>query len=344
MTRVLDRAWLAVLILLAVAGVVDLKAQTAGPPPVAAPGRLVDVGGWKLHLHCTGAARPNQPTVVLEAGIGAFSVEWSLTQPLVAEYAWVCSYDRAGSGWSEWGPHPRTMRQVVYELYTLLSRSEEVGPYVMVGALYGGWIVRLYQLTYPGEVAGLVLVDAGATDPARLLADGSVVRSSELIRGIPVPEIRTAGPLREADIPDAALAQIRSGLAGASARANPPPRDRLPPEAQQMRTWGLGQIGHVVAAVNPVEAEELALLRVASSGEAPLGDLPLVVLTRGQAESRGPDAEAIENEHRFDQARQATFSRNHRHYVVEDSRHHIAIESAAVVARAIREVLGMRLP
>src|SRR3954468_8592353 len=76
-------------------------------PPVAAPGKLVDVGGWRLHLNCTGEARPGQPTVILEDGLGDFSVEWSLGQPQVASFARVCSYDRAGDGWSDIGPSPR---------------------------------------------------------------------------------------------------------------------------------------------------------------------------------------------------------------------------------------------
>ena len=84
------------------------------PPPFPAPGRLVDVGGWRLHLHCTGEARPSRPTVILEAGLGDFSVEWSLVQPGVARFARVCSYDRAGDGWSDLGPHPRTMHHIVF--------------------------------------------------------------------------------------------------------------------------------------------------------------------------------------------------------------------------------------
>jgi hypothetical protein len=70
------------------------------------PGRLVDVGGWRLHLHCEGDSKPGQPTVVLEAGGGDFSVTWALVQPKVATFARVCSYDRSGSGWSDLGPNP----------------------------------------------------------------------------------------------------------------------------------------------------------------------------------------------------------------------------------------------
>src|SRR5262245_25339644 len=105
----------------------------SNPPPLPPPGRLVDVGGRRLHLDCTGEPRAGQPAVILEAGAGDFSVEWSLVQPHVAKFARVCAYDRAGDGWSDLGPHPRTFRQIVYELRTLLDRAGVKPPFVLVG-------------------------------------------------------------------------------------------------------------------------------------------------------------------------------------------------------------------
>ena len=119
------------------------------PPPFPPPGKLIDVAGWRLHLYCTGEARASQPTVIPEPGLGDFSVEWSLVQPGVAKFARVCSYDRAGDGWREMGPHPRTLRQIVYELHTLLEKAAVKPSFVLVGHSYGGWLVRLCTATYP---------------------------------------------------------------------------------------------------------------------------------------------------------------------------------------------------
>src|SRR5262252_103363 len=125
-------AWVMALVSLALPAANVVTQDQAAPPPFPPPGRLVDVGGWRLHINCTGEARASQPTVILEAGAGDFSVEWSLVQPGMARFARVCSYDRAGMGWSDLGPHPRTMHQIVYELHTLLDRGGVRPPYVLV--------------------------------------------------------------------------------------------------------------------------------------------------------------------------------------------------------------------
>ena len=317
--------------------------EVATPPPYPPPGRLMDVGGWRLHLKCTGEARSGQPLVVLEAGVGDFSVEWSLVQPGVARFARVCSYDRAGDGWSELGPHPRTFQQIVYELHTLLQRANERAPYVLVGHSYGSWLVRLYQLTYPSEVAGLVLVEPAGDDPLRKLGDGTIVRSSSLASGQPIPPIQTSGPLRLGDIPPAALQQIRAGLEDASRHANEPPRDKLPVEAQRMRTWALGRVGHVVAGVNPVENEELIRLRTEQlKTPQPFGNLPLAVIARGLPEETGPGADLREQEHRADLAAIANRSSRGRLIVAGRSGHHVQLDEPALVVETIQQTLSAR--
>src|SRR4051794_18941926 len=174
---------------------VAARAQNASAPPFPAPGRLIDLGGWRLHLNCFGQANPSRPAVILESGAGDFSVDWSLVQPLVAQFARVCSYDRAGAGWSDLGPRPRTLHQQVWELHALLDKAGEKAPFVLVGHSYGGWLARLFAETYTADVSGLVLVESGAEDPLRTV-NGKVTHASEVANGQSVPPVKTSDPLR----------------------------------------------------------------------------------------------------------------------------------------------------
>jgi len=315
------------------------QSDTASPP-YPAPGKLVDIGGWQLHLNCAGSSNVSSPTVILEAGLGDFSVEWSLVQPEVARFAKVCSYDRAGDGWSNLGPHPRTMRQIVYEFHTLLSNAGVKPPLVFVGHSYGGWLVRIYALTYPSEVVGMVLIDAGADDPWRMMPNGKLVHSSTLVKGQTIPAVKTSGPLRISDIPSNALSQIKTRLQEASIHANDPPRNKLPVKAQRMRAWTLGQVGHAVAAVNPFEYEELALLRAEQAkSKYPFGDMPLIVLARGRSEDTTNQAKQMEDDHRKDQQALSMLSSKGKLIIAQQSGHHIQLDEPELVVRSIREVL-----
>src|SRR5262249_17360546 len=319
-------AWMTLLALLALHAATVVAQSQSTPPPFPPPGRLVAVGGSRLQLNWRGEARGSQPTVILEAGVGDFSVEWSLVQPGVAKFARVCSYDRAGDGWSDLGPHPRTLRQIVYELHTLLDKAGVKPPLVLVGHSYGGWLVRLYASTYPAEVAGMVLVEAGADNPWRMLPDGKLARSADLVKGAPIPAVKVSGPLRVSDIPPDALSQMKAGAQKLAQSPNEPPPDQLPPDAQRMRAGALAQVGHVAAAVNPYENEELAGLRAErAKSEHPLGDMPLIVLTRGISEEEGPDGKAFEAEHRRDHATMAAMSRNGELIIATRSGHHVPL-------------------
>jgi pimeloyl-ACP methyl ester carboxylesterase len=123
-------------------------------PPI---GKMVNIGSHQLHIYPTGEG---SPTVVFESGGASWSLDWYLVQTEIAKFTRVSSYDRAGFGWSESSPNPRTSEQIVSELHALLTKAEMVKPYIMVGASFGGHTVRLFSKKYPDEVAGIVLLDA----------------------------------------------------------------------------------------------------------------------------------------------------------------------------------------
>lgn len=126
-----------------------------------APGKFADVGGYRLHYKITG---DKGPLVIFDAGMGCNSLDWVMVEPEIAKFARVLTFDRAGYGWSDPGPEPRTSMQIVKELHELLAKIEIPGPYIFVGHSFGGLNVRLYAAEYPSDVLGLVLVDASHED------------------------------------------------------------------------------------------------------------------------------------------------------------------------------------
>jgi pimeloyl-ACP methyl ester carboxylesterase len=128
--------------------------------PYVEPGQLVDIGGRRINLLCTGAGNP---TVILMAGLFSWSVVWYKTQPVIAQKTRVCAFDRAGYGFSDPGPRPQILSDVVDDLHAALNAGPIPGPYVLVGHSLGGIEARLYAERWPKEVVGMVLVD---TSPA----------------------------------------------------------------------------------------------------------------------------------------------------------------------------------
>jgi len=146
------------LLALAVAGAIYQAiatelAERAYPPP----GEMVDVGGYSLHINCLGQG---SPAVVLDAAAGGMSAQWVRVQREVSGTTRVCAYDRAGMGWSEGGPEPRDADRVAGELHALLDGAGVEGPYVLAGHSLGGLYAQAYAARYPGEVAGVALVES----------------------------------------------------------------------------------------------------------------------------------------------------------------------------------------
>ncbi|HEY1296499.1 MAG TPA: alpha/beta hydrolase [Chloroflexota bacterium] len=155
---------LAVVLGLALLGAVyESVSEAADARAYPPPGQMVDVGGYRLHLNCLGTG---SPTVVIESGLGDWSASWNNSvQPQVARTTRVCTYDRAGMGYSEPGPLPRTAARFSEELHTLLQRADISGPYVLAGHSSGGFTVRVFAAAYPAEVVGLVLIDSTTPGP-----------------------------------------------------------------------------------------------------------------------------------------------------------------------------------
>ncbi len=126
-------------------------------------GKLIDINGYKLHMIDSVVSNnydAAQPVIVLDSGIGSTTFDWLAVYPEIAKFARVITYDRAGYGWSDASPLPRTSANIIAELHAMLHNAGVPGPYILVGHSFGGLNVRLFAATYPDEVAGIVLVDA----------------------------------------------------------------------------------------------------------------------------------------------------------------------------------------
>ena len=150
---------IATLALASVGGGYQAVRESADAGAYPPPGRLIDVGGHRLHLNCTGSG---SPTVVLEPGAGGKSSDLGWVTPAVARDTRVCVYDRAGRGWSEPAATPQDGTQIATDLHTLLQRGDVPGPYVLAGHSFGGLYVLTFAAPYPDEAAGMVLVDSTA--------------------------------------------------------------------------------------------------------------------------------------------------------------------------------------
>lgn len=281
----------------------DAKAY---PPP----GRLVDVGGYRLHIQCVGTG---SPTVVLDAGLGDSSLHWSLVQAEIGQTAQVCAYDRAGLGWSDSGPQPRTPGRIASDLRTLLTNAGIPGPYVLVGHSAGGKNVRMFAIKDPDQVAGMVLVDATG-EAANSLPASATAQTLPQVTG---SEWSLYGVLRRVGL-------VR--LIGASQAGTPAMSERT---RMEIALFATGQRGLDATAAEYIGlAADNAQLQAAPS----LGDRPLIVLAADETMRTNP----LWPEY---QDRQAAMSTHGRLIVVEGSGHYIQMDHPDVVIDAVRQVV-----
>jgi pimeloyl-ACP methyl ester carboxylesterase len=296
-----------------------VSSQPAAPPPI---GRLVDVGGYRLHLACQGEG---SPTVVMEAAIGETGLLWSLVQPAVARSTRACVYDRAGLGWSDPSPKPRTAAVLVEQLRALLHTADVAGPYVLVGHSFGGLLVRLYAARYPEEVAGLVLVDS-AHEEQYLRAHREIRKLVPQVEEHARQQFEGLKALIAGGSLDPAMLPIPPQLPAAAADTF---RALVAASPQHVDTFMAEQ-----QAVGTIHAE-LAAARITS-----LGDVPLVVLSHGQPMAMpGLAPEVNQANERLWQDLQAELSSRGRLVVAQDSGHNIQLERPQLVTDAIAEVV-----
>lgn len=311
------------------AGATTSPAEPVVPEP---PGELVDVDGHAMHLFCTG---DGSPTVVLDTGLGDASVNFWPLQETISEFTRVCTYDRAGYGWSEPGPEPRTSQQIVDELAALLEAGGETGPYVLAGHSFGGLNMILFAAEHPADVAGVVLIDSSHPDQTTALAE--------------VPELLAVQDAEIAGLGELAAA-IEAGVVGAADLvANAP---ALPDDLRE--TWAalLAQPSSLNTAVAEYAELETSMAQVSANGS--LGDIPLVVLAHGVGlegqlppealESMGLTPEVLANYEEIWRGLQEdhlTRSTDSTLVVAENSPHYIYFEEPDLVVDAVRGLVGM---
>ncbi|MBI3049896.1 MAG: alpha/beta hydrolase [Acidobacteria bacterium] len=303
---------------------------------LAPPGQLVDIGTHRLHLRCAGEGTP---AVVFDAALGASSLSWSLVAPRVAAVTRACTYDRAGFGWSEAGPLPRTAARIADELDELLRRAAVPRPCVLVGHSFGGFVMRLLAARHPDAAAALILLEPAHPEEwvqpseeqrrliargVRLCGHGAVAARLGLARA--VAALVSAGAL------GAARALVRLVSRGGLRREDEEilaPIGKLPPDARAVlrRMWTeprfFEALGSQIASVCESAAQ------VARAAPEHYGDLPLVVLTSAGAGERRMHADAA----------LAQRSSRGRHIIVHESGHWLPLDAPQAVAEAIANVV-----
>jgi pimeloyl-ACP methyl ester carboxylesterase len=301
------------------------------------PGRLVDVGGFHLHASAIGEGGP---VVVFDAALAGSSISWTFVQPAVSRFARAFAYDRAGFGWSEAGPMPRTAGRLAEELHHLLQQAEEPPPYVLVGHSFGGLVMQIFAARFAAETAALVLVDPAHPQDwvrpapkeqvridrgARLSRQGATAASWGVAHL--VSALVGAGALR----PARALVKLASGgdlRADADQDWLLAPMFKLPPDAQRTLRWFWTQRRFYDALASQIESMPASAAETLAARAGGYGDLPLVTIS-----STHP------GEHRLRQQEAlAAMSTHGRHLIATKSGHWIPLDQPELVVAVIEEL------
>jgi len=301
--RVIIVVELALLVVAALLGLnYERRAQQHDAESFHSPGRLIDVGGYRLHLYCIGTGGP---TVVLEHGHQSTYLDWYRVQPQLAKFTRVCSYDRAGYGWSDQSPNARVPSVMSDELHKLLSAAGEKPPYILVGHSYGAVNAMMFAHKFPESVAGLILVDGSHPEAlARLSLRSRIwLRVMQFTSPFGLPRWR--------------------GWCGGGPAETAAEKEALNCRPAFYETIIRENRGMTQAAV------EMHSIKA-------VGDLPFIVIARDPAMGRDSQAEVRHNEVEREFTKLST---NSRFMVAERSAHDIPLARPDVIVDAVQSLL-----
>ena len=296
-----------------------------------APGAMVDVGGHRLHVACTGAGRP---PVLLEAGIAASSLSWAAVQPAVSQITRVCTYDRAGLAWSDVPSCPRTFDRIVDELATVLTGVASGERCILVGHSFGSFVVRGYAMRHPDAVSGLVLVDPAvewltpdAGRAYRLRRARRLSRVGAWLANVGIPRAclalliggAPAAPQRFSRLFGETVAQTLERLVG-EVRKLPPAMYPLMQEFWSQPKCYRAMADHL----GVLERDGAVIARIATPAE-----IPTIVISSGQ---QPPDQ--IEMQRQL-----ANASHAGRHIIAARSSHWVQFDEPGLIVEAIRTLV-----
>ena len=297
----------------------------------APPGELIDAGGHRLHALCLGSGRP---FVMIESGIAASSLSWAVVQPEIATFTRVCTYDRAGLGWSDAPSCPRTFNRIVDELTTVLGRVAPDERLVLVGHSFGSFVVRAFAARHSARVLGLVLVD-----PPTEWLTMTREQARMLRRGKDLSHI--GAMLAHLGVVRASLALLTSGAPGAPRRLVRAMGPRVSGTLERL----VGEVRKLPPDVHPLlqaiwsdpkcfnsMADHLRVLEreAKAIGEAiPPPEIPVVVISGGnQPPEQLAAHEAL-----------ARASAHGRHVVASRSTHWVQFDEPELIVAAVRELV-----
>jgi len=295
-------------------------------PPI---GEMVDIGGYRLHMHVEGVG---VPTVILDAGAGGIGLSWELIRPAIAKMTRVVTYDRAGLGWSDPSPYLRDAATMALELHSMLTNANVKAPYILVGHSLGGVVARQFAAKYPNEVAGLVMVDSAHEQQMKHFP-GAVVKMVKSMKGM------------------FAIMKLMSKLGIFALKPNLISiggNGKLSKDlVSQMQSVMASSKSHAEAMVAESESVYAARTQPVST----LGDLPLTVISHGQLDGEAvPPSLGQKVRDDYEAAWQklqveiTSLSTRGRRIVAEKSGHNVIFDQPEIVIESVLEMMTSQYP